>query len=69
MGGMSQGRLNLRLVKMPELSDKTYLVGYGPLLVCSCVPLLGTVIAQRRTEKKISIDNDTPNTTCLKYTH
>lgn len=34
--------LNLGLVKRAEL-NKTHLVGYGPLLVCSGVPLLGTV--------------------------
>lgn len=57
MGGISQGRLNLGLVKRPELSDKTYLVGYGSLLVCSSVPLLGTVITQRWTRERMNTDD------------
>lgn len=31
-----------------ELNESTYLVGYGPFLVYSSAPLLGTVIAQRQ---------------------
>lgn len=64
MGDISQGRLQLGLVKRPEPGDRTYLVGYGPLLVCSCVSLLGAVITHRWTEKTINMIDE--STTRLK---
>lgn len=35
----------------------TYLIGHGPLLVCSRVSLLGTIITQRWTEKIINTND------------
>lgn len=52
MGGSSKGRSNVGLVNRPALSENTHLVGYGPLLVCRCVPLLSTAVTQGWTEDK-----------------